>query len=50
VAGRFFARFSGPEHPKAKMHFTEIRVDANGKGIHRCREANRMGEASYSTH
>jgi hypothetical protein len=50
VAGRFFARFSGPEYPKTKMHFTEIRVDANGKGIHRCREANRMGEASYSTH
>jgi hypothetical protein len=44
VAGRFFARFSGPEHPKTKMHFTEIRVDANGKGIHLCREANGMGK------
>jgi hypothetical protein len=22
------------------MHFTEIRDDANGKGIHLCREAN----------
>jgi hypothetical protein len=50
VAGRFFARFSGPEYPKTKMHFTEIRDDANGKGIHLCREANGMGEASYSTH
>jgi len=47
VAGRFFARFSGPEYPKTKM---EIRDDANGKGIHLCREANGMGEASYSTH
>jgi hypothetical protein len=42
VAGRFFARFSGPEYPKTKMHFTEIRDDANGKGIHLCREANGM--------
>jgi hypothetical protein len=50
VAGRFFARFSGLEDPKTKMHFTEIRDDANGKGIHLCREANGMGEASYSTH
>jgi len=50
VAGRFFERFYGTEHPKTKMHFTEIRVDANGKGIYLCREANGMGEASYSTH
>jgi hypothetical protein len=32
------------------MRFTEMRVDANGKGICLCREANGMGEASYSTH
>jgi hypothetical protein len=26
------------------MHFTEVLVDANGKGIYLCREANGMGK------